>query len=165
MIELPKTDTVWQHSTGRYYKILLLTNTEADPGRELDHPVNVVYIGINGKIWSKTLENFLNKMTAVSPSVEDYFEIDFSLNDAISRSLFAVNYTLKQANSVVTENVKKDKDLAWAWHCVLACAAQDEGVSHEVSNKAAARAMRSIFDVDTYPLIEQRTVSSEGTDA
>lgn len=44
--------------------------------------------------------------------------------------------------------MKKDMDFAWSWFCNIAVPMQDEGVSHEVSNKSAARIMQSCFDID-----------------
>ena len=38
-----------------------------------------------------------------------------------------------------------DPDYAWGWHCNLACCIMDEGVSHEVANKAASRFMKLAF--------------------
>lgn len=38
---------------------------------------------------------------------------------------------------------------ARSWHDSLACCAMDEGVSHEVANKIAARFMKMAFDVMT----------------
>ena len=50
-------------------------------------------------------------------------------------------YTLKWA-------IKEDPSLAWSWHSNIAMASYDEGLSHEKANKAAARFMKSAFDVD-----------------
>jgi hypothetical protein len=49
----------------------------------------------------------------------------------------------------IKEMIKSDAEYAWGWHCNIAMTAQDEGVSHEISNKAAARIMQNIFGVDT----------------
>lgn len=51
-------------------------------------------------------------------------------------------YHLRQA-------MQDDPGYAWAWHCNMACSIMDEGVSHDISNRAAARFMKLAFDVDT----------------
>lgn len=43
----------------------------------------------------------------------------------------------------------KDPEFAWGWHCNIAVAMQDEGVSYAVSNAGAARFMKNDFKVDT----------------
>jgi len=45
-------------------------------------------------------------------------------------------------------HLKADMDCAWSWHCNLAMPMQDEGVSHEQANRAAARIMFTVFGVD-----------------
>lgn len=50
---------------------------------------------------------------------------------------------------VLSRCIQKDPDLAWAWHCNIAVMMQDEGVSHAVSNRGAARFMKLAFGVDT----------------
>lgn len=45
-----------------------------------------------------------------------------------------------------------DPDYAWSWQCNLAMSVVDEGVSHEVANRAAARFMFSAFGVDVTQL-------------
>jgi len=60
--ELPKVPSKWVHYKGAEYEVYDLLNTDADPGREVDHPVIVCYRGANGKKWGKTLDVFLNTM-------------------------------------------------------------------------------------------------------
>lgn len=56
----------------------------------------------------------------------------------------------KLSNSVqiLKDNLQTDMDYAWTWFCNIAVPMQDEGISHEVSNKAAARIMQNCFGVD-----------------
>lgn len=49
---------------------------------------------------------------------------------------------------LIKTEMKKTPDLAWGWHCNIACASQDQGLSHEASNKAAANFMKSAFEVE-----------------
>lgn len=57
------------------------------------------------------------------------------------------------AMRTLSEEMKKDPDLAWAWHCNLAMMAVDAGAKHEEANKRAADLMRRAFGVSTdeYP--------------
>lgn len=53
------------------------------------------------------------------------------------------------AYAIVQENMQKDSDYAWSWHCNIAMAVVDEGGSHELGNRAAVRFMQMAFNVDT----------------
>jgi hypothetical protein len=55
--------------------------------------------------------------------------------------------------------IKEDNSYAWSWHCNIAMAFQDEGGSHEIANKAAARFMQSTFDVDITKFKEWKSFS------
>lgn len=54
-----------------------------------------------------------------------------------------------QAYNILQLALADDPEFAWAYHCNIAVSFQDEGGSHEASNKAAARAMSNMFSVDT----------------
>lgn len=56
----PKSEDRYIHHNGNEYEVILVANQHSD--RE-DYPTTVVYSGKDGKIWSKTLEDFLSKMT------------------------------------------------------------------------------------------------------
>lgn len=51
--------------------------------------------------------------------------------------------------TAIKQAMERDYSYAWSWHCVVACCAMDEGLSHEAANKAAARLMRMAFGIDT----------------
>lgn len=46
---------------------------------------------------------------------------------------------IPEAMKIVIEAMRVDPDYAWSWHCNIAMAAYDEGVSHYAANAAAAR--------------------------
>ena len=48
----------------------------------------------------------------------------------------------------LSQAMQANMDLAWSWHSNIAVCALDEGASHEVANRAAARAMKLLFDTD-----------------
>lgn len=52
----------------------------------------------------------------------------------------------------LARQVQTDTEYAWAWHCQIAVAAQDEGVDHRTANYIAMRAMQTIFQIDTSTL-------------
>jgi len=53
-----------------------------------------------------------------------------------------------EAFEVLKAAIQRDESYAWSWHCNIAMPYQDEGASHEQGNRAAARAMSTIFGVD-----------------
>lgn len=55
---------------------------------------------------------------------------------------------LSMGVQILKDNLQGDMDYAWSWFCNIAVPMQDEGVSHETSNKAAARVMQNLFGVD-----------------
>lgn len=63
MSTLPEVPSIWVHHKGNEYEVYDLLNTDAEPGREVAHPVIVCYRGKNGRKWGKTLDVFLNTMT------------------------------------------------------------------------------------------------------
>lgn len=44
--------------------------------------------------------------------------------------------------------LKADPEMAFSWHCNIACCFMDEGGSRETANRAAARFMQHAFGVD-----------------
>lgn len=57
--ELPVTNSKWKHHNGLEYKVLLIAN---EGSTNPEYPQTVVYCGMNGKVWAKSLSNFLTKM-------------------------------------------------------------------------------------------------------
>ena len=53
------------------------------------------------------------------------------------------------AVQTLIETLKADPAYAWAWHCNVAMAAVDEGLSHYAANKAAARFLSWLAQIDT----------------
>lgn len=45
--------------------------------------------------------------------------------------------------------IRQDPEYAWTWHCVVSCAAMDEGVDHDIANQIASRAMYAMFGAQT----------------
>lgn len=61
--DLPKIGSEYRHNNGNTYKVLLIANNDSDNDK---YPVTVVYQGFNKKIWAKSLDNFLLKMSIVN---------------------------------------------------------------------------------------------------
>ena len=62
----------------------------------------------------------------------------------------ASSLDLPLAFNIIKRAMETDIDYAWGWHCNIAMASVDEGLSHEAANKAAARFMYTCFGVKTY---------------
>jgi len=48
----------------------------------------------------------------------------------------------------LTQIMKSDQDYSWAWLCNISVSAQDEGLNRPAANRAAARFMKLLFDID-----------------
>lgn len=55
------------------------------------------------------------------------------------------------AMEVLSNAINENDEFAWGWHCNIAVAAQDEGMSHEDSQKVARRFMGWAFGRSDYP--------------
>lgn len=60
--DLPTFGSQWEHYSGRIYTVLGVANT-GNPNPE--YPVAVVYVGHNGNLWTKPLDNFLETMCVI----------------------------------------------------------------------------------------------------
>lgn len=57
-------------------------------------------------------------------------------------------WLVREAFEVLQKAIQDDRSYAWSWHCNVAVVFIDEGGTHEQSNRAAARFMRTAFGVD-----------------
>jgi hypothetical protein len=64
-MEEVKPNTYWLHKNGNLYSVLMITNQ--DSTRE-EYPVTVVYIGLNGKVWSRPLSDWHRSFTKLPDS-------------------------------------------------------------------------------------------------
>lgn len=53
------------HTNGNIYTVLYLTNTQSKPERWKDHPIDVVYQGANGNVWSRPLSDWFRSFTKI----------------------------------------------------------------------------------------------------
>lgn len=53
-------NSVWTHTNGNKYRILMITNTDSTNS---DYQPTVVYQGENNKLWSRLLSNWDRSMT------------------------------------------------------------------------------------------------------
>jgi len=52
----------WISNNGIKYTVVGIANTRfANP----DYPITVLYVGRNGHLWAKTLDNFMEKMSSI----------------------------------------------------------------------------------------------------
>ena len=57
---LPLPGEIWRHHSGRLYTVTGLANMESE---KTEYQPTVVYIGTNGKLWTKSVGRFLETMT------------------------------------------------------------------------------------------------------
>lgn len=57
-MQTPITNQVWQHHSGRLYKIICVANENADSWE-----TEVVYRDLDGNVWARPLAVFLRKFT------------------------------------------------------------------------------------------------------
>lgn len=71
----PSVGDLYKHHNGNEYVVTCRANDDSD---RPDYPVTIVYSGRNGKVWAKTENNFLQKMTFVRAltkfEVNDFFQ-------------------------------------------------------------------------------------------
>lgn len=64
MKSIPEVGSVWRHHKGPEYEVLMITNAEST---RAEYPPTVVYRGVvNGKLWSRRLDDWNRSMTKVS---------------------------------------------------------------------------------------------------
>jgi hypothetical protein len=56
----------FKHTNGNIYTVLFLTNTQAEPERWKDHPIDVIYEGANGNKWSRPLSDWFRSFTKIT---------------------------------------------------------------------------------------------------
>ena len=54
----------------------------------------------------------------------------------------------QEAMKIIRNAIHNESDYTWGWHCNIAMAAHDEGLSHAKANLAAARFMKNCWDID-----------------
>jgi hypothetical protein len=60
-IEIPRPGSVWKHTSGAHYVVLLIANKHSEqPDR---YPVTVVYRSIDQRVWSRPLSDWFRSMT------------------------------------------------------------------------------------------------------
>ena len=60
----PQVNTIWQHSNGNQYQVVMFTNIETD--RQDKYPTTVVYRNLmNGKAYSRKLSDWERSMICV----------------------------------------------------------------------------------------------------
>ena len=53
----------YKHKNGNIYTVLFLTNVDSEDKE--NHPIDVVYIGQNGKLWSRRLSDWDRSFTKI----------------------------------------------------------------------------------------------------
>lgn len=182
MLILPEIQSTWINHKNDTYTVIGITNIHADEERRKDWPVHIVYVGTPGLIWSMPLSMWFHKMREYpSSNPPKYGEPQLTLQEVLDETpdpykvvSDLVNHvhslsvqvnalcarleeqnSLNYALSVIKNHVAEDDDYAWAWHSNAAMACVDAGAEHTVANYGAVRFMKTLFDVDTEPLLER----------
>lgn len=61
-VVLPGLNSVWQHSSGRCYRVLHIANRP----NEKRYPLTIVYLGTDGQIWTRRADDWHRSMTPFS---------------------------------------------------------------------------------------------------
>jgi hypothetical protein len=65
---LPRSNSEWQHSNGAIYVVLCIANEFTEqPDR---YPQTVVYMGLNGRVWSRAATDWYRSMTLVRDAAD-----------------------------------------------------------------------------------------------
>lgn len=96
----------------------------------------------NNENWKTRLVTHPVVEDTVEETIGDALDYIGELEGKLIISTAAAMDTLRAA-------IKADEGYAWSWHCNIAMASFDEGLSHDAANAAAARFMKMCFDVDT----------------
>ncbi|WP_063894566.1 hypothetical protein [Burkholderia ubonensis] len=59
----PRPTSAWQHTNGNVYTVLCIANEFTE--RPEQYPPTVVYMGLNGRIWSRLASDWARSMTLV----------------------------------------------------------------------------------------------------
>jgi hypothetical protein len=54
----------YKHRNGNIYTVLFLTNVDSED--KVNHPIDVVYIGQDGKLWSSMLSDWYRSFTEIT---------------------------------------------------------------------------------------------------
>lgn len=69
-VKQPIAGQQYQHKNGAIYTVLFLTNTDSTPDRLKLHPIDVVYMGQNGKLWSRPLSDWWRSFSTLRKEEE-----------------------------------------------------------------------------------------------
>lgn len=121
--------------TGKAPQCISMPEVEELPPGTL---VESVHFNISRMAWDIVIWN------PSFPIVPDGYEIPPLYEQCVTYRTVLMYQPVDQ----LKEMMKADRSFAWTWLCNIAACIQDEGVSHEVANRAAARFLKTAFDVD-----------------
>lgn len=108
---LPGLGGIYSHHTNHFpYLVLGYANESARDSKRDDYPIIVVYVGQNGKVWAKTLDNFNATM---NPGGNFQFANDagFKYLGVIENNQIANGWMTKELEAAVKEaTTSKDSD-------------------------------------------------------
>lgn len=66
---LPRPTSKWHHSNGAVYVVLCIANEFTEQPER--YPPTVVYMGLNGRVWSRAASDWHRSMTLVRDAVDE----------------------------------------------------------------------------------------------
>lgn len=96
-VAVPDIGSVFTHNNGNTYLVFGLGNLHAQEQNREKYPITVFYIGQNGYIWAKPVEQFLKSATLGG---------NFQFNDGIKMEYMGVSENNALQNGFMTENIK-----------------------------------------------------------
>lgn len=66
--DLPIVGRRYMHTNGICYTVLCLTNMDATPENAKKYPIDVIYVGENGKVWSRRLSDWWRSFILIDQS-------------------------------------------------------------------------------------------------
>jgi hypothetical protein len=67
-LQLPRPTSEWQHDNGNIYVVLCIANEFTEQPER--YPQTVVYMGLNGRVWSRPASDWHRSMTLVRDAAE-----------------------------------------------------------------------------------------------
>ena len=94
---MPDIGSVWTHNNGNTYMVFGLGNLHAQEQNREKYPIVVLYIGANGYVWAKSVENFVKSATLGGT---------FRFVDGVKMEYMGVSDNGALENGFMTSNIK-----------------------------------------------------------
>lgn len=105
----PTIGAVWEHkSSGKLYLVVTITNLDADAGKVQQFPPTVVYVGQNGKVWSRPYTDFCARCAPTSREFKLMDHVQFEYMGIVDNGCLKMGYLTPAIRALATK-VKSDE--------------------------------------------------------